>query len=156
MGGPWEPALRALESILAGNQVLVYLDAPYRRDEYSRYYHPLETLVTYSYPSSIGVGKIPDKALNERFVSEFFTRNDSQIVSVFVNVIVSILKRGWTCAWSHSDSAAASTMAVAEKVLEAAQCTLQSYATPYIHKSQGGRQQKRVTEYLLLFVPGKT
>jgi adenine-specific DNA-methyltransferase len=154
VNGPWPVALSTLEPILLPReQVLVYVDAPYRREEYSRYYHPLETLISYSYPSSLGSGRVPDKSLNERFESEFFTRSKSRSVLAYVDVIVSILKRGWMCGWSHSDSAAVSTVEVVEKVCESAACEVRSYAAPYTHRSQGGQRQKKVTEYLLVFLP---
>lgn len=151
--GPWAAALTSLESLLPNEQILVYLDAPYSRDEYSRYYHPLETLVSYSYPSSLGTGRMPAKRANERFESEFFTRSESQGISAYADVVFSVLKRGWICAWSHSNSAATSTLDVIERVCATVPCDVRSYAAPYTHKGQGGRPQKRVTEYLLLFLP---
>ncbi len=46
---------------------IIYADPPYSKDHYSRYYHVLETLVRYDYPSATGAGRYrPD-----RFVTPF-------------------------------------------------------------------------------------
>jgi len=48
----------ALMSRLDGSSVgVVYADPPYTSDQYSRYYHVLETLYLYDYPESTGEGR---------------------------------------------------------------------------------------------------
>ena len=39
------------------DHAIVYADPPYGKDQYSRYYHVLETLVNYDYPEATGVGR---------------------------------------------------------------------------------------------------
>lgn len=153
--GPWRNALSSLDKMIGNEPVVVYVDAPYKREEYSRYYHVLETLVTYSYPSCVGRGKIPDKRKGERFGSEFFTKNCEKFLEALVEVIAGVLARGWTCAWSYSDTGSANIVAAVERLSDSAACGLRSYATPYEHKSQGKRRRrkKEVTEYLVLFTP---
>lgn len=153
VGGPWPTALRLLEEEIGDRKVVVYVDAPYKREEYSRYYHVLETLVTYDYPSSIGSGRMPDKKQGERFNSEFFTRSVSHLTASFARVICSILEKGWGCAWSYSDSGTAGVVEVVDNVCARQSCYVRSYSLPYVHKSQGRRQPKQVTEYLLVFEP---
>jgi adenine-specific DNA methylase len=158
IGGPWQKALSAARDSFGSDQVLVYVDAPYKREEYSRYYHVLETLVLYSYPSCAKASKLPDKKKGERFQSEFFTRNKMQLASVFAGLICSVLKNGWTCAWSYSDSGSASVVKVVEQVCQDVGAQVRSYAVPYTHRSQGksqGRRRlsKKVVEYLIIFVP---
>lgn len=46
---------------------VVYADPPYTRDQYSRYYHLLDTLIRYDYPEATGRGRYP----SHRFVSSF-------------------------------------------------------------------------------------
>jgi adenine-specific DNA-methyltransferase len=46
---------------------VIYADPPYTSDQYSRYYHIYETLVSYDYPSAEGVGLYRE----DRFVSQF-------------------------------------------------------------------------------------
>lgn len=132
----------------------VYLDAPYTRDEYSRYYHVLETLVRYGYPASIGRGRVPVKG-EDRFSSDLFTRDASRMAERLAQIICAILRRGWLCAWSYADSGLAPIALVIDKVEQSmgGTCSIHSYSVPYNHHSQGRRPHKRVTEYLLLFTP---
>jgi adenine-specific DNA-methyltransferase len=150
--GPWRDALRQVKENLNG-KVIVYLDAPYKREEYSRYYHVLETVCEYKYPGSSGLARIPQKLAGERFRSEFFTRNRSRMTQAFLEVIGMILENKWTCAWSYSDNAAVNPVDVIEAVTNKFPCTLHSFATPYVHKPQGGTRPKRITEYLVQFIP---
>lgn len=58
-------------------QGIVYADPPYSKDHYSRYYHVLETLARYDYPSSHAQGRYrPDRFVTafsmKRSVSESF------------------------------------------------------------------------------------
>ncbi len=47
---------------LGFDQGIVYADPPYSKDHYSRYYHVLETLTEYDYPSAVGKGRYrPDR-----------------------------------------------------------------------------------------------
>lgn len=151
--GPWPRALSTLDQMLENEQVVVYLDAPYKREEYSRYYHVLETLVHYSYPACMGSGRMPDKGTAERPRSEFFTRASQRIDEAFIKVISDILTRGWTCAWSYSDSGDASILSVVEHVSRKVPCHVNSFVTPYEHKPQGGQKPKKVKEYLIILTP---
>jgi len=149
--GPWEEALASLDAQLQGRDVLVYVDPPYKREEYSRYYHVLETLVRYQYPSCTGKGLTPKPG--DRFRSEFFTKTNSKINVIMVNLVTNILKRGWRCGWSYSDSGVADICQVIMEVQRKTSCNIKSYAVPFQHKSQGGASPKNVTEYLILFLP---
>jgi hypothetical protein len=151
--GPWPTALSVLDPLLSGEAVVVYLDAPYTREEYSRFYHVLETAVLYSYPSAVGVGKIPDKRKGERFSSEFFTKSRNQITHSLVEVIESIVDKRWTCAWSYANTGKANIVGVITEVCRKTGCAVRSYAVPYEHKPQGGAISKKVTEYLIIFNP---
>lgn len=154
--GPWQNALTSMQRVSESGPLLVYLDAPYQRDEYSRYYHVLETLVNYSYPTSRGTGRTPDKGSGplHRFASEFSTRTESRIAQGLIAIIHAVLRNGWTCAWSYADNGLADIVAVVEAVSARIPCNLQSFATPYIHNSQGrGHSAKRVVEYLTIFSP---
>ncbi len=155
--GRWSDTMPVLDKILDNRKrTLVYLDAPYTREEYSRYYHILETIVSYGYPSCIGVGKIPDKQAKERFRSEFFTKDKAKFEAALVKIIAEVLSRGWICAWSYSDSGKASIVTVVEQVLGNVDCRARSFSVPYEHKSQGGKSPKKVIEYLVIFLPEET
>ncbi|MGD0581219.1 MAG: hypothetical protein ABSC08_20170 [Bryobacteraceae bacterium] len=151
--GPWATALKAAEEVVGSEPLVVYLDPPYKREEYSRYYHLLETLVAYSYPSIVGKGRIPDKHKGERFDSEFFTRSQLKITRQLAATIEAVLARGWTCAWSYSDISDAWVLDVLDLVTRGRRCNVWSYACPHRHNAQGGRRPKKVTEYLVLVQP---
>jgi hypothetical protein len=148
--GPWRNAIDTVNSRRPGN-LTVYLDAPYTRDEYSRYYHVLETITQNSYPSSVGAARIPSKALGERFRSEFFTRKTEQLQQAYVEIICSVLERNWRCAWSYSDGGSVNPSCVIAEVARRREIRLASFSTPYVYKAQGGRQAKSVTEYMVIF-----
>lgn len=150
--GPWRPALDAVAKTVGTGPVVVYVDAPYRREEYSRYYHLLETLVAYSYPSANARTKVPNKSTGERFSSEFFTRSTEGMQNALAAVLTEVLDRGWTCAWSYSDVADAAIAPVLRSVRGLGQG--RSVAAAYGYKRQGQHSQRReVTEYLLLLEP---
>jgi adenine-specific DNA-methyltransferase len=151
--GPWEVALRSLDEITGGVPVAVYVDAPYTRDEYSRYYHVLETLIKYSYPLSTGSGRIPSKGAGERFASEFMTRSESLLTALLVRLLTEIVRRGWIAVWSYSTIGRVSIPDVVAGVAAVASCEVRSYAAPYVYKPQGRRGAKRVNESLLLLIP---
>jgi len=53
---------------------IIYADPPYTKDQYSRYYHIYDTLITYDYPSSFGEGRYPPN----RFRSKFSLKSEVQ------------------------------------------------------------------------------
>jgi len=154
--GPWQSTLQTLGQLRLAAPVVVYLDAPYSRDEYSRYYHVLETAIAYSYPSSTGRGRTPDKKKGERFNSEFFTKDRNKLQGTFVRIITEILARGWFCAWSYASSGSANALEVISTVIDKSRCTIKVYCAPHTHKAQGrGSKAKVVSEYLVIFLPPK-
>jgi len=149
--GPWKDALDTFKQKFDNMDVVVYLDAPYKREEYSRYYHVLETLVLYNYPTSIGVGRMPDKSAGERFQSEFFRRNKSDVENAFIDVITNVLACADTCAWSYSDNGDADIVSVCDQIEKRTANKISSYAIPYEHKALGSQSSKAVKEYLIIF-----
>lgn len=153
--GPWLTAIQYIKDSVTGEKA-IYLDAPYKRDEYSRYYHILETIVKYDYPSSEGNGRVRSKKKGERFSTEFFTKTVSSIECIFINLINEILNIGAICAWSYSDNGMASIVNVISGVMEKAECEVYLYGTHYKHASQRkiGEENKRqipVIEYVIIF-----
>lgn len=150
--GPWSKALDATARMLEPSRTVVYLDAPYRREEYSRYYHVLETLVSYGYPSADTSARIPSKGI-ERFASEFFTRNQNTMTDALSHTIRSILDAGFRCAWSYADRADADPLAVLDSV--SGSCSrARSVASDHEFKRQGrSREAGGVREFLFLFEP---
>lgn len=151
--GPWQHALSCIAERQPAKDLLVYLDAPYKREEYSRYYHVLETLVQYNYPSADSMGRVPDKATGERFNSEFFSRSREKIEDTLCEIISRVLDSKWKCAWSYSDNGDARVSTICERLLEKVECNVASYSVPYGHNALGGPSSKEVTEYLIVFEP---
>jgi len=60
---------------------VIYADPPYTTDQYSRYYHLLETLIAYDYPELQGKGQYRPG----RFVSEFSLQ--SRVIPAFEGLI---------------------------------------------------------------------
>lgn len=152
--GSWKDSLSAAaDGFDASQSVLVYLDAPYTRDEYTRYYHVLETVVRYGYPSVSGNGRCPTRTENGYFGSSFFTRSTERFVREVGDVVQSILRNGWHCAWSHSSSGLARLPDLLSVLDPNCVGDIRSVAAPHHYKGQGRRASKRVTEYLTIFSP---
>jgi len=152
--GPWHNTIKTIETKLENERVIIYVDAPYTREEYRRYYHVLETLVKYNYPTICGKGKLLIKNTGERFSSEFFTKENRKIENIFEKMFIEILKKGWICAWSYSNNGIALMTKVINTISENINCSISAYSTPYFHKSQNKTiKTKKVEEYLILFEP---
>ena len=65
----WPAALDAFFAAVPSGPRAIYLDPPYSKLQYSRYYHVLNVLLAYNYPPIIGVGRYTP--LNQRFSSRF-------------------------------------------------------------------------------------
>lgn len=65
----WRGALAAFKLANLGRDAAVYVDPPYSKLQYSRYYHVLNVLLTYDYPPVAGRGRYPPR--QNRFSSRF-------------------------------------------------------------------------------------
>ena len=85
-----EDTLRLLPNLrnAAERPSVVYADPPYTNDQYSRYYHLLETLILYDYPSITGAGRYRD----ERFVTRFSLK--SQSASAISSLVAAVGQMG--------------------------------------------------------------
>jgi hypothetical protein len=68
----WRDAIPRFAAGLGGRPAAVYFDPPYSKLQYSRYYHVLNVLISYDYPTIQGVGRYPPMA--DRFSSRFENR----------------------------------------------------------------------------------
>lgn len=73
--GDWREAISNFRDATSGRSAAVYVDPPYSKLQYSRYYHVLNTLLSYDYPEVIGIGRYPEKT--QRFSSRFEYRPES-------------------------------------------------------------------------------
>lgn len=158
VNGPWQVALREAATTL-DDRFVVYVDPPYGRDEYSRYYHVLETLVRYDYPLVSGAANVPLKR-SYRFASEFHTRNQDAMRDRIVDVLGTVLAGGHPCLWSYSDAASVSAAEILEG-LSGKFSSARSVAALHSHSRQGPRRLRqsqrkgalKVTEYLIYLEP---
>ncbi len=150
--GPWRDGLEASGAALGGRRPVVYLDPPYTREEYSRYYHVLETLADYRYPSAVGPGRVPGKGPGGRFASEFFTRSRSRMIASLAALIAEPLSRGWPVLWSYGSSAAVDATDVLGAVGPAAR-RVRSVSADHGYKSQGTGAARAVRESVLFIDP---
>jgi adenine-specific DNA-methyltransferase len=95
----------ALFERLAGKRVdVIYADPPYTRDQYSRFYHVLETLVDYDYPAlarrggRVTAGRYP--AIERRFQSAF--ASPAAVAGEFRAVTERAAALGAALVWSYS------------------------------------------------------
>lgn len=65
----WRIALAAFAERHQGSSAGVYVDPPYSKLQYSRYYHVLNVLLAYDYPAVHGLGRYPPRM--SRFSSRF-------------------------------------------------------------------------------------
>jgi len=60
---------------LSVRPAIIYADPPYSSAQYSRYYHILDTLLTYDYPPISGVGRYPPNRFHTSFATKDQVRN---------------------------------------------------------------------------------
>ena len=74
------------------NVDLVYADPPYTTDHYSRYYHVLETLIKYDYPSCIGKGRYREDRYNSNFSLPRYAENEfTKLIRAISNINTKLL-----------------------------------------------------------------
>jgi adenine-specific DNA-methyltransferase len=118
------------------DHAIVYADPPYGKDQYSRYYHVLETLVRYDYPTSSGAGRYrPD-----RFTTPFSLK--TKVLQAFRSLFAEISTRGWTLVLSYPSSGllhAAHSQPLDELLSEYFSGVERAIATPTLHSTLGAR-----------------
>jgi adenine-specific DNA-methyltransferase len=86
-----------LDRLKVGRAV-VYADPPYSKEHYSRYYHVLESLARYDYPSSEGMGRYRA----DRFRTPFSVK--TEVIGAMHSMCEAIVDRGWTLVFSYPSS----------------------------------------------------
>lgn len=132
---------------------VVYVDPPYFKEHYSRYYHVLDTLALYDYPAltlnprlgGVSVGRYREG----RLTSEFGLK--SRAASAFRELIELCQVRGVSIAISYASTSLVSI----ETIVAAGEVAGYDVSVREIalrHSGQGmGGTNANVTEYLLLF-----
>ncbi len=127
---------------------IIYADPPYFRDQYSRYYHVLETLVLYDYPDSGGIGRYR----RDRPASGFSMRSRAE--DEFRTLALLSKQLGAELVVSYCDSGMLSISHLSS-LLQEAYRFVSSQSIDYSHSSQGrvDKSEKGTrarTEYLLV------
>lgn len=146
--GPWQKSIERIRESMRGRPVCVYLDPPYTRDEYSRYYHVLETLVRYESGPVSGKGRLPVRGSSNRFPSPFHSWNADAVEEHIASILDACLINGWSCLWSYSSSGMASIVSTLSKCREPIR-DLEVFSMDHTYKAQGKRGAKKVTEYAI-------
>lgn len=150
--GPWPNAVEKAAEKFGRGELLVYLDPPYTREEYSRYYHVLETLVLYNYPTVEGKALVPKKGGCNRYSSEFFTRTTGNASKNVITILSKCLSLGWPVLWSYADSGLADMADVLDGVGTCSR-NVELFGTDYFHSNQGKSGRRNVREYFVYLEP---
>jgi 16S rRNA G966 N2-methylase RsmD len=152
VAGPWEEAIPKIAGATGNCPVCVYIDPPYTRDEYSRYYHVLEALVRYRPQAVSGKGRLPKRGTEGRFASKFSGRRADLMEAEIARAVRAVLRQGWNCLWSYSNSGIASIDGTLAR-LEGHAKTAEVFCMDHRYKAQGKRGPKQVVEYAIHLRP---
>lgn len=127
---------------------LIYSDPPYQSAHYSRFYHAIETLVKYDYPTVSFKGRYR----NDRHQSPFCKK--TTVKNAFDLMFEGVALKKSHLALSYSDTG----MIDLEKIIEISKNHLSTYKCDileksHIHSTMGRSDEKNqnVKEYIILF-----
>ncbi len=144
----------ALESAETDPSWVIYVDPPYFKEHYSRYYHILDTFVLYDYPELSINPQTGDRTVGlyrkHRIVSDFGLK------SSVANAFSDLLK---VCSRTHANIAisyASTSLLQIERLITLSQehnFTARIETMKLMHSGQGQPRNRVVTEYLILLTP---
>ena len=145
--------LDALDIVNLGPDDIVYVDPPYFKEHYSRYYHVLDTFYLYDYPELTFNPRIDDVTVGryrkDRLSSDFGKK--SKVKGAFNNIFEKISQSGSTLALSYAQT---SLVSQDELISMAASWGLGLVAQEgfvIMHSGQGQPRNQKVEDYLLIF-----
>lgn len=147
LSGDWRDALDIFGT--ANETGAVYIDPPYSKLQYSRYYHVLNVLLAYNNPTLTGTGRYPPSA--ERFSSKFEYQPTSARHE-FTALLRAVAERELMAVVSYSDSG---FVAIDEIItlMKTFFSSVTVFEEPLRHHSQGsptGQSKGMVLEYVLV------
>lgn len=130
-----------LKNNLIKNVDTVYLDSPYSQEQYSRFYHVLETLVKYDYP------KVEYKAKyrEDRFLSEFCYKKT--VKKEFQTIVEYCSKNNINLVISYSNKALYDIKSL-EKLCKQYYLNVKNKYISYSHSTQG-KGTKKLKEVII-------
>lgn len=136
----WREGLKMFREVSRGAKSrAIYVDPPYSRLQYSRFYHVFETIVRYDYPGCIGKGRTSESS--KRFTSGFDARKNSAIKE-FKDLVFGVNAIDATLFLSYSTG---STVPIEEilSIMHKSFAKVHVYAVPVVHHSQGTEIENR-------------
>lgn len=144
-------AVEVLEVIAEGEDrpAIIYADPPYTNDQYSRYYHLLETALLYDYPSTEGKGLYR----NGRFRSSFSLSRE--VEGSFTRMITAAAKAGSSLMISYPSNGLLpdSLRRIPEMMGVSFKRVLDPMVIPHRHSTLGaskGREKEDVEECIFI------
>ena len=138
--GKWQDSIsRFLDTTNDAKPRGVYIDPPYSRVQYSRYYHVFDTMLRYDYPICIGKGRYPPVAT--RFTSRFDSRPAS-VQSEFIDLFAKTSSAGLTTFVSYADQMSIPLSEILDLMRDAFS-DVSLYTRALRHRSQGQPMRDR-------------
>lgn len=120
----------------------IYLDSPYSQEQYSRFYHILETLVKYDYPEV----NFKAKYRNNRFMSDFCYK--SKVAKEFKNILIFCKNNNINLVISYSNKGVL-PIETLENLCKSFFETVEKKEIDYNHSTQG-KGKKKISEIIMI------
>lgn len=147
---------QALDKIPKQKGTVVYLDPPYFKEHYSRYYHVLDTFVLYDFPYltyNPRLGKVTEGRYREnRIVSDFGLRG--RVDDAFERAFNACSNKDFNIALSYANTSLISRDSIIEKAKKAGYES-KVLEKELLHSGQGQPRNRKVKEFLFLFTKNK-
>lgn len=150
--GDWRQAIATFADAHSNEGAGVYVDPPYSKLQYSRYYHVLNVLLAYDYPTVSGNGRYPPLA--QRFSSRF-EYQPGMAQRELSELIQTCAKRGLTMLLSYAEGGFVGIDHLMSEMGRAFE-SVTAFSEPLRHHSQGRAlvsERKVVLEHLLVGTP---
>lgn len=143
-----------LDNIFINNDSVVYVDPPYFKEHYSRYYHVLDTFLLYDYPTLTYNSRISSTSIGryreDRKISDFGLKGS--VLRAFETLFQIVKQKKAKLAVSYANT----SLVKEEQLLSLASqvglnCDVKEIRL--MHSGQGQPRNKTVTEFLFLMEP---
>ena len=141
----------AIRKVSFTKDYVVYLDPPYFKEHYSRYYHVLETYALYDYPEMTYNDRMGCVTMgryrSDRYVSKFGLK--SEVESAFNNLFVLLKEANANIVLSYANSSLVQSDTIVKLASEVGY-SVKRKKKSLMHSGQGQPRNKSVEEYLFL------
>jgi hypothetical protein len=150
--GDWRDALARFAADPQSAGGAVYVDPPYTRLQYARYYHVLNTLIDYRFSPPGGIGRYPRRDMRP---SSNFDGRERTARSELEDLLSTVAGHSFVTFLSYSSTGMVSLPELC-RVMEARFRQVDTYTVPLRHHSQGRPftdQRGQVDEFVLVGLP---